>query len=66
MRVEHLRRAAADTAAAALGIGGLMVIFSLLGLGDDRGAAMWIIASFGASITLLLACPAWGRGSIRT
>ncbi len=69
MRVERLRRAVADTLVAGVGIAGLVLMLGALGrLGlpgvadvdavvDAPEAAMWMVASFGASITLLLACP---------
>lgn len=63
----HCRRVVTDTAFSALGIGGLIAIFQTLGSlslicgasGSGEGAhgTMWMLASFGASITLLLACP---------
>ena len=63
----HRRRVITDTAFSALGIGGLIAIFQTLdnlslisgafGSGEGAHGTMWMLASFGASITLLLACP---------
>lgn len=53
----RIRRAAVDTAATTIGVLGLALIFSGLGLWDDRLSLMWMVSSFGASLTLLLACP---------
>ena len=63
----HWQRVITDTAFSALGIGGLVAIFQTLGSlplisgafvsGKGAHGTMWMLASFGASITLLLACP---------
>lgn len=54
---KHLKRVTTDSVAAAIGIGGLALQFSILGVYEERLASQWMVASFGASITLLLACP---------
>ena len=54
---DRLCRAVTDTAFTATGILGLALIFLILGFLDDRMAMLWMVSSFGASLTLLLACP---------
>lgn len=54
---DRLRRTGIDTLAAAAGVAGLVLIFAAAGFWDDRLTMLWMLGSFGASITLLLACP---------
>ncbi len=54
---DRIRNSAVDVGFAGLALSGLLGVFALIGLLEDRLAVMWMIASFGASITLFLAMP---------
>ena len=54
---EHCQRVAIDTLFTFVAILGLVVMFSALGVLNDGLSMAWMVGSFGASITLLLACP---------
>lgn len=54
---DHCQRVAIDTLFAFVAILGLVAMFSALGVFSDTLSFAWMIGSFGASITLLLACP---------
>lgn len=53
----HCQRVALDTLFAFVAILGLVAMFSALGVLNDGLSLAWMVGSFGASITLLLACP---------
>jgi len=53
----HCQRVALDTLFAFVAILGLVAMFSALGVLNDGLSLAWMIGPFGASITLLLACP---------
>ncbi len=54
---DHCQRVAIDTLFAFVAILGLVAMFSVLGILNDGLSMAWMVGSFGASITLLLACP---------
>lgn len=54
---DHCQRVAIDTLFAFVAILGLVAMFSALGILNDGLSMAWMVGSFGASITLLLACP---------
>lgn len=54
---DHCQRVATDTLFAFVAILGLVAMFSALGILNDGLSMAWMVGSFGASITLLLACP---------
>lgn len=61
----HARKVCRDGVSTMVCMSGLIMLCSVLGLFDEELSMAWALGSFGASMTLILACPGSPLGSAR-